>query len=141
MNTGLVSVLAMALSAHAIYQYLNDPLWWMYVPAYGMASIVCILPLPTFTLWRFLSSIAVIGGFLLMLFLAWTFHGLENADGLELHEAKNLLPVAIGVALTGSTRLILDKKSSIFKYPKLLILTTILISSIIVAVYSTKYYL
>ncbi|VDO41750.1 unnamed protein product [Haemonchus placei] len=67
----------------------------MYVPAYGMASIVCILPLPTFTLWRFLSSVAVIGGTLLMLFLAWTFHGLENADGLELHEAKNLLPVRL----------------------------------------------
>ncbi|KAK6041485.1 hypothetical protein COOONC_21011 [Cooperia oncophora] len=141
MNAGLTTVMAMGLSAHAIYHYRNDPSWWMYVPAYGLASTVCILPLPSLTIWRILSSLAVVGGSLLMMFLAWTFHSLENAAGLELNEAKNLLPVAIGVALTGSTRLMLDTRTNLLKYPRFIILSTILISSVITGVYSIKYYL
>ncbi|KAK5983144.1 hypothetical protein GCK32_001349 [Trichostrongylus colubriformis] len=141
MSTGVITVLAMALSAHAIYCYQTDPSWWMYVPAYGIASIVCIWPLPSLTIWRILSSIAVIGGGTLMLFLMWTFRSLESAAGLELPEAKNLLPVAIGVALTGSTRLMSDTRGGLFRYPRYFILSTILISSILTAAYSVKYYL
>ncbi|KHJ76390.1 hypothetical protein OESDEN_23990 [Oesophagostomum dentatum] len=97
MTSALVSFFSVALIAHAAYQYQHDINWWMYAPAYGLAGAVCVFPLPSATLWRSLSSVSVVGGGLLMLFLTWTFRGLESSPGLELKEAKNLLPVSTTV--------------------------------------------
>uniref|UniRef100_A0A183G342 DUF2339 domain-containing protein n=1 Tax=Heligmosomoides polygyrus TaxID=6339 RepID=A0A183G342_HELPZ len=122
--------------------YETDPYWWMYAPAYGLASVVCIMPVPSLWLWRFLSSVAVVGGAALMLFLAWTFHSAEDAGGLELWEARNLLPViAIGVALASSTRLMTDTGTTLLSYPRHLILLLTVASSVLTIAYSIKYYL
>ncbi|WKX92793.1 hypothetical protein Q1695_010661 [Nippostrongylus brasiliensis] len=139
--TGLRTSIAVALSAHAIYQYQHDTYWWAYVPAYGLASIICMLPLPSLLLWRILSSVAVIGGCTLMVFLAWTLYSVEEVAGLELREARNLLPIAIGVALTGSTRLMSDTGTSLLKYPRRLILIFTVACSITIAAFSVKYFL
>ncbi|ETN86117.1 hypothetical protein NECAME_06090 [Necator americanus] len=141
MATAIVPVFSVALLAHAVYQYQHDINWWMYVPAYGLAGTLCIFPSPSLSLWRGLSSVAVIGGGLLMLFLTWTFHGLEGSPGLELSEAKNLLPIAIGVAITTGTRLSLDTNQRILHYIRSLILVTLFILSSFISVYSIKYYL
>ncbi|RCN40891.1 hypothetical protein ANCCAN_13156 [Ancylostoma caninum] len=141
MTSALASFFSVALLAHAVYQYQHDINWWMYVPAYGLAGAVCIFPLPSLSLWRSLSSLAAVGGGLLMLFLAWTFHGIEDTPGLDLKEARNLLPIALGVALTTGTRLSLDVNHRILHYIRSFILVTIFTLSIITTIYSVKYYL
>ncbi|CAJ0593544.1 unnamed protein product [Cylicocyclus nassatus] len=141
MLPALTSVFSIGLLAHAAYQYQHDINWWMYAPAYGLAGAVCIFPLPSRSLWRSLSSVAIVGGGLLMLFLAWTFHGLEGSPGLELKEAKNLLPIALGVAITTGTRLSLDANRKIVHYFRSLVLLTFFVLSILTTVYSIKFYI
>ncbi|KJH49567.1 hypothetical protein DICVIV_04299 [Dictyocaulus viviparus] len=131
---------SLALLFYAVYQYQNDSYWWIYVPVTGAAGITCILPMPSFAIWRILSSVSIVGGTILMSFLFWTFHCLEGTVGYDLKEAGNLLPVALAVALSTGTRLNLGTSNNVLRYLQSLILVVCFILSTLIATYSTKYY-
>ncbi|KAJ1350616.1 hypothetical protein KIN20_006445 [Parelaphostrongylus tenuis] len=131
---------SLALITYAAYQYQHDNYWWTYVPAIGIAGITCIHPLPSVRLWRIISSVVIVGGTLLMLFLCWTFHSLEETAGYDLKEAGNLPFVAIGVALTASTRLLLGPNTNFVHYLRSFILILCLMLGFFITAYSIKYY-
>ncbi|CAJ0954062.1 unnamed protein product, partial [Mesorhabditis belari] len=136
----LRAAVAVGLLAHGVYQFENDPTWWLCCPFYVSAALLSLLPFPNLFIWRLLSAFAVMGGGSFMLFLAYTFHSLDGATGLSLIEGDRLLPISVGVALITATRLAHGRHSSPLEFIKGFILTGLFFASFGCMIFSAKFF-
>ncbi|CAI5437895.1 unnamed protein product [Caenorhabditis angaria] len=133
------SVTGVGLLAHAIYQFQFNPSWYVYSPIYGLAAILAFIQLPQNSVWRLLSAVSVISGGALSAFLLWTFLTIDSTPSLDLEEAKNLLPVALGAFLSTFIRISSDETTRPVHYVRNFILTSVLLISAVSLLFSIKY--
>ncbi|CAI4226168.1 unnamed protein product [Auanema sp. JU1783] len=133
METTIRSAVSVGLLAYSLSKFENSTLF--YAPAIVIPALVSLLHFPTCRLWRFASSLTIVGAALFLHFFVWTVVSLQHTQGLDFHEARYLLPIAIAMALIVTTRINHDTvekpihyvRSAFFHY--LIVVSVLIISS------------
>ncbi|ULU10176.1 hypothetical protein L5515_000554 [Caenorhabditis briggsae] len=126
------AILGLALLGYSLSEIGTNPVWWAYVPVYIVPAVLAIIQMPRNVTWRTLSSISIVVGGFYLTFLMWTFSSVESTPTINLEEAKNIPPIALGAFLISFIRLTNDKVTQPVHYVR----TSIILFVAIITLYA-----
>ncbi|MFH4974881.1 hypothetical protein AB6A40_001590 [Gnathostoma spinigerum] len=113
---------SLILLAKASFQYRTDADWWLYVPIYLLSAVLNLIPCNRKPWWRLFTSVIIVVGCAQIAFLVWSFRRVAHSLlQEEFKEARNILPLAVGVFVLTTGRLINHQHTSFLSYFRILI--------------------